>query len=299
MAAGLSVSKNCRNTIAADSTSLRSRVDFAVPASPSKVDTINVPVASGSMSRRTVPKFLTALQACCDPFSPEIEERQERPAEPFIVVGELLGEVVERATAGHLLRRGSGHDLLAGIDERADRVIRPLQRCEPPVGDPALDDLVDHRMSESCLAPEVVVERPLGQAGLGEDAVNAGAAVAVLVYLLERAFEEPGAGGVGVLRSLLLDRGGLGISPIHTDQYACILGRCQARLRATAAVARLLLDVPVVVKVRKSQTPPRSGSFQAVRGVSVDDCASASVSSSGTSNTAAIDARIDFCNTLM
>jgi len=53
-------------------------------------------------------------------------------------------------------------------------------------------------MTERVLAIEVVIERPLGDAGLRQDGIQVAAAKAGMIYLLKGGIEQPFAGVAGI-----------------------------------------------------------------------------------------------------
>src|SRR5262249_28594188 len=66
-----------------------------------------------------------------------------------------------------------------------NRVLRLFQRIDPRRFELGPDELVHHRVAQFLLAGEMVKERPLGQPGLLDDAVQATALKAVAVELLK------------------------------------------------------------------------------------------------------------------
>ena len=123
--------------------------------------------------------FLGLGQAGCEPFPPHAEELIQSGAEARVQAGQFLSQISDQAPLGALVMR---HACQAALQEVADaakrRDIFVVEEQFQALLE-AFGKMVDHRQAEFFLAPEVVVERPLGDTGLFQERIDAGGVVAL------------------------------------------------------------------------------------------------------------------------
>ena len=181
---------------------------LARPKEPSTEATMKVATLRASTSRRTEPSFLPALERLGERFDPGLEDDGDAAAEALVERRHLLREVVERTAQLDLVDQALvaeliGDDLEHHLDP-GDRIAGvagewagPARKGEPP------DHLVDDGVGEIGLVGEVVIERTLGDARVGQDGVEAGALIAVAMDLLERGGDEALARRLGSADALV------------------------------------------------------------------------------------------------
>ena len=130
--------------------------------------------------------------------TPHGEDAVKTPPKAFVHRGEFLGQIVERAAQ----LAAFTHILVAvaveNADDTVDRVLGAAERLEPVVGDHTVDQLINDCVAQFGLVGEVVVERALGDAGVGQDTIKARRTKSIAMDFLEGGLEHPLPGFVGV-----------------------------------------------------------------------------------------------------
>ena len=187
-------------------------VVLARPMEPSIAATTNAATESGSTESRTLPCAWPCLRAAARPRRQEFSSFSIRDAESFVDRRHLLSQIVQWAAPvdcvlGLLLGPG-----LDGAEDAVQGIVRFGHRLDPPVHDHRADDLLQHRIAELELVPEMVVEGALGDTRVLEDPIEARRLKAVTVDLVEGRLEERLTGQVGVSLA-----GGCGVHGVCWD----------------------------------------------------------------------------------
>ncbi len=112
-----------------------------------------------------------------------------RPAPEALIKGRhLVRQIVERATAAHIL--GSQGRGLHNVDQRVNRIGSLLQRPQPLLARDERNHIIHDRVPQGLLARKMVVHGPFGHARLFQQRLKIRAAVARLVDLTERGLQQ-------------------------------------------------------------------------------------------------------------